>query len=365
MGLEQQIIVTKNDSRKTRTPTRARLLAAFASLALAALILTGCSVTSAAPSKGSKAESTCPAGLLDAVKTRLQKGLFPGVVPTYGTVADIQPPSLRPLMKDACITKYTSPNTGNKYTFSFSAKRTQQEIGDAVRSSGFQGDTGFTLSQYILTVAGKDPATVTVFPTEKIAAFSKFYPKGLSIQTAEPPSGASSQATAAGVNAGAAWTVSDLESKVSVDEAKQCTSLGVNSLIFKDLSQPTQQTYQGSGYLAGCDYRQPDANEILIEIDTAANQGTAGTVGSCLAVDANAGITPIGSWNCYSTTSPGVPPVYWLETGNSTAYVGVRYVTSGFSKTDPTPEAAWGMLRGIANKLLSTSSAFLAANTGG
>lgn len=157
---------------------------ATSTVVIAVLIgLSGC----AAPTSisGQTSTSNCPAGLLTAVQTRIQ-GFFKGATAALGSESDIQPTTLRPLLKDACITKYTSGKTGDLYTYVFSSSATQEQIGAAATAAGYTGSLTPPLSQYQLAVSGKDPATVTLEPSSFDGTFSTFYPKGVILQTAVP-----------------------------------------------------------------------------------------------------------------------------------------------------------------------------------
>jgi len=125
--------------------------------------------------------------MLAQVEASIHK-LLPGVNVSLGTVADVQPVSLRPLLSDACITKYTTP-TGNLFTKIFSATVTQDQIATAVHSAGYSGDVSTLISTYALPISGKEPASVTVGPTDNMVAFSKYYPSGLEIVLGYPPAG--------------------------------------------------------------------------------------------------------------------------------------------------------------------------------
>ena len=117
--------------------------------------------------------------------------LLPGVNVSLGTVADVQPVSLRPLLSDACMYKWTAPKTGNLFTDIFSTTVTQDQIATASHSAGYSGEflKAALISQYVLPISGKEPATVTVSSTDKEVAFSKYYPSGLEIVLGYPPAG--------------------------------------------------------------------------------------------------------------------------------------------------------------------------------
>ena len=115
--------------------------------------------------------------------------LLPGVNVSLGTVADVQPVSLRPLLSDACIYKWTAPKTGNLFTDIFSTTVTQDQIATAVHSAGYSGVISTLISTYALPISGKEPASVTVTPTDNMVAFSKYYPSGLEIVLGYPPAG--------------------------------------------------------------------------------------------------------------------------------------------------------------------------------
>lgn len=138
----------------------------------------------------------CPAGMLEVVQARINASAaylpsFAGVTVSLGTLNDVKPSSLRPLLTDACITKYTS-KTGAEYTYVFSRNASQQEIDDAVKSSGYTGSMSAPASQYEMPTSGKAPATVTVSGTSKDKDFAAFFPTGLAVQTAVPAGAASS-----------------------------------------------------------------------------------------------------------------------------------------------------------------------------
>jgi len=153
------------------------------------------------PSVATAETSTCPDGLLKAVQGRIDNtatllNSYKGAVVSMGTLDDVQPASLRPQLADACVTKYATKN--GDYTYVFSRTASQQEIGDAARSSGYTGSTAPVLSMYQMPIPGKDQATVTVSGTDLDKDFSAFYPKGLAIQTAMPFGSSAPASTAPG-----------------------------------------------------------------------------------------------------------------------------------------------------------------------
>ena len=176
---------------------------AVTAIALAAAIgLSGCAsgaVTSASRSTGASEAvspspkpsltpvSHCASGMLAQEEASIHK-LLPGVNVSLGTVADVQPVSLRPLLSDACMYKWTAPKTGNLFTDIFSTTVTQDQIATASHSAGYSGDMTL-ISTYALPISGKEPATVTVSPTDNMVAFSKYYPSVLEIVIGYPPAG--------------------------------------------------------------------------------------------------------------------------------------------------------------------------------
>lgn len=149
-------------------------------------------VPTVAPAGGG---SKCPEGLLGAVQSRAQAtltALGSSVASmSIGSPDDIQPASLRPLMGGACIIKYSSAKTGERFTYGFTTTASPAAIDAVAHASGYTwylGTEKTPLEGYELQEPGtSDFAVIAVGPNAKDRDFSKFYPTGLNIQTIVPP----------------------------------------------------------------------------------------------------------------------------------------------------------------------------------